>query len=400
VRIIPNRDYRFLVAGGIVSELGDWAARLALALLVFERTGSATAVGLTAALLVLPWLGPGQWLAAQGDRLDRRRLLFLSDAVRGALFLVIGLTDLPLGALLPLVALAATIDPVFEANRAALLVDVVSKEDYADGIQFNHVLDQGAQVFGYVAGGVLVAWLGSGPALAVNGVTFLASALLISAIRRSSAGERPSVSPSLANAWRFLRADRLCLLAAAVTAVTLFASMAVEAQAAVYGSIVAGLSGRGVGLLAAAVPLATLVGVMLVRTAGDDEALLRRGLLIGAAAGAPGAILLGVGGSGPLAFGGYAAAGLVVVFGTTANIVVGRRIPDGIRASTFAVLQGAMFVAVSLGAVAGGLTSDLLSPQGAGAMAMALACATCAAGVLGLRRLGRSTPTEGTKVPV
>jgi hypothetical protein len=401
VRIIPNRDYRLLVAGGVISQLGDWASRLALAVLVFERTGSATAVGLTAALLVLPWLGPGQWLAARGERLDRRRLLVACDVVRGLLFLVIALGDLPLPAVLSMVAVAATIDPVFEANRAALLVDVVGTDEYADAIQFNHAVDQMAQLVGYGVGGGLIAVLGSASnALAVNGLTFLVSALLLAAVSHRRAAEPDTATaPSLRAAWSFLVSDRLSMLAVVVTVVTVFAVMSVEAQAAVYGSAVAGLSGAGIGLLAATVPAATLVVLTVVRSAGDDRAVLRRGFVVAGLAGALAVGLLAVGDPPGLAFAGYAAMGGVALYSTFANIVVGRRIPSSVRATTFAVLQATVFIAISTGAVAGGALSDLFSPQAAAAAAAATAAIAALLGYVTLAYLGRSTQAKRTTVP-
>lgn len=398
MRIIPNRDYRLLVAGGIVSQLGDWAARLALALLVFERTQSATAVGLTAALFVLPWLGPGQLLAAQGDRLDRRRLLVLCDWSRAGIFIAIGAFELPLLVVLALVTVAATIDPVFEANRSALVADVVSHDDYADAIGFNHAISQAAQLVGYGSGGLLVAVVGAGDALALNGVTFAISAGVISLISAPKRSQRQESSPSLLKAFRFLREDPLSALATSVTLAVVFTAMSVESQAAVYGTAVAGLSSGWIGLLAAALPAVNLALLVVLPTTGDDVTLLRRGFTIGLVAAVPGAAVLGFGGTAATAFVGYALVGAVFLVSPVANMVVGRRIPSESRASTFAVLQAAVFVALSSGAVSGGAASDLLSPKGAASAALALAAAGCAAGFVKTARLGRSAPLERTKV--
>ena len=55
--------FRRLWLAQLVSELGDWAARLALSYLVYERTGSAALAGIVTAASLIPWLGRGRLLA-------------------------------------------------------------------------------------------------------------------------------------------------------------------------------------------------------------------------------------------------------------------------------------------------------------------------------------------------
>ncbi|MEZ5225794.1 MAG: MFS transporter [Acidimicrobiales bacterium] len=385
MRVPPSRNFRTLIGASVASQLGDWAARLALSLLVYERTGDPSTVGLVATILVLPWLGPGQWLAAWSDRLDRRRLLMGCDIVRGAVFVAIGFVNLPLPVLLPMIALAATIDPVFEANRSALIVDIVPEDDYPAAIQVAGAINQASQLIGFSLGGVLSALLSPSGALALNGASFLLSALLISHIRVTSTTDRSTTSPSLSQAYRFLADDPLSRTAVIVTFLTVAAAMAVESQAVVYGSAVVGLDDVGTGLLAAIVPAATLLSIMDLRTDGDDREVLEQGLFLAVAAAIPAAILLGGGFNRASAFVGYAAVGLIFTFSTAANIAVGRRIPAESRAGTFGVLQAMVFLATSLGAALGGVGADLVGSKQAAAIAMLVTAASSLAGVTLLR---------------
>lgn len=387
MRIVPGRNFRLLVSAGTVSQFGDWAAKIALSVLVYQQTGSASAVGFVNAVMILPWLGPGQWLASRCDRFDRRRLLIACDGVRGAIFLIIALGHLPLAPLLVLVALTATLDSVFEVNRAALLADVVARDDYADAIRLNHVLDQGSQLLGYAGGGMLAAALGPGNALVVNGVTFLVSAALLGLVSRASTSEREVVKPSLAAAASYLLGDRISLLAVALTVVVLFGAASIEYQAVIYGEVVVGLGRFHAGLLAAAVPAGSVVVLAVMRTGGDDLALLRRGAGIGALASVGSALLLGGSHLMVGSFVGFGLVGAVLVVSSLSNMVVGRRIPAEIRGSTFAVLQAVVFAAGSAGMAAGGLLSDALSPRIAAGGASTLAALACLVGLVVVRRL-------------
>ncbi len=54
---MQSRDYVVLLVAQILSEIGDWAARVALAVLVLDRTDSAAMTGLVVTFSVLPWIG-------------------------------------------------------------------------------------------------------------------------------------------------------------------------------------------------------------------------------------------------------------------------------------------------------------------------------------------------------
>ncbi len=400
MRLPSSRSYRFLLAGSITSQLGDWAARLSLAVLVFERTGDKRAVGLVAALLVIPWLGLGQWLSVWGDRLDRRQLLMACDSARAVIFVAIGALDLPLPGILGLVFVAATIDPVFESNRSALIADVVSKADYAAATQVSHTVSQTAQLVGFGMGGILAGWLGAGGALVLNGVTFLGSAALVSRVKVATHGVRKKAKPTLRAAARFLAADRVSRIAVIGTLVAVSTAMSVESQAVAFGSEVTGFGPRGVGLLAAAVPVGTIAMLWLLDAEGDDLTLLRRGFRLAIVAAWCSIPLLLWGRVPAAAIAGYVTAGGVFIFSTAGNMVVGRRIPDDIRAGTFAVLQAAVFLAVSAGNIVGGLVAEWWRSEYAAASAMGLATAGLLATRLWLARTPISEPAAEPEEPI
>src|SRR2546423_4280085 len=85
-RLAPLRvaSFRRLAASYLINELGDWVGRIALAILVLERTGSPLATAaLFLAMTVLPAL-PGPALVARLDRLEVRAtlaVLFVLEAL-------------------------------------------------------------------------------------------------------------------------------------------------------------------------------------------------------------------------------------------------------------------------------------------------------------------------------
>ncbi len=398
LRLTPGRDFRLIWSAGIISQLGDWSARLALALLVLARGRGPTTVGIVALLFIVPWLGIGQVLTAWSARFGHRIVLVSCDAFRGIAFIAIGTADPPTPLLLVIVGLAALADPVFEATKSAFVTEIVSKEEYSEAIQVTHAANQASSLAGYALGGVLVGFFGAQATLNLNGASFLISTLLISRVSRMGGSESPDEArPSLAAGLGFLRSDTLSAVGFLATVVAVATAMSVESQVAVYGKVVAGLSDQTIGLLSAVTPAATLVAVALLKTSGDDTVLLRRGLLIGAVAAAGASSLLWSGVGGVLAFTGFALVGVIFSFVTLTNVVVGRRLPERNRVSIFSILQTGVFLGLSLGALLGGVVSEATSPETAAGSALALGAASLAV-ALGFvaERPQRSTPAPRT----
>src|SRR5579872_3893540 len=67
VRPLSVRDYRLLWGAQVTSELGDWATRLALMLVVYRDTRSAALSALVVTVSLLPWVGLGQVLTTAVD---------------------------------------------------------------------------------------------------------------------------------------------------------------------------------------------------------------------------------------------------------------------------------------------------------------------------------------------
>ena len=76
---VPN--YRRYFIGQAVSVSGNWMQIVAEMWLIVQLTGSGTAVGFTAGLQFLPLLLFGAWGGILADRLDKRRLLLVTQAL-------------------------------------------------------------------------------------------------------------------------------------------------------------------------------------------------------------------------------------------------------------------------------------------------------------------------------
>src|SRR6185369_13904958 len=94
--ILRIREYRLLWLGQLISEAGDGLTNLTLLLLVNALTGSTAALAAMAIVLAIPPLTIGLVAGAYVDRIDRRRIMIASDAIRAVVvlgFVLVGSTQ-------------------------------------------------------------------------------------------------------------------------------------------------------------------------------------------------------------------------------------------------------------------------------------------------------------------
>ncbi len=207
VKPLARKDFRWLLAGRTSGELGNAVAPVALAFAVLDRTGSAVDLGLVvgarsvaSVLLVLF----GGMLA---DRLPRSVILqgtelaaTLTQAAIAASVLF-GFASLPL--LVGLSAVNGAVAAVSLPAASALTPQTVPETVLGQANAYVRIGANLGRFTGAALGGVLVAGLGAGGAIAVNAALFLCAALCYRGIRvglRPAPASRPLAE--LADGWR------------------------------------------------------------------------------------------------------------------------------------------------------------------------------------------------------
>ncbi|MEU6857553.1 MFS transporter [Glycomyces sp. NPDC046736] len=202
--------FRRWYAARMTSLVGTAASGVAVPMLVWDRTGSATATAAASGLALAPYLLFGLFAGAYADRLDRRRLMVGADAAAAVL-----LATVPLAALfgtvtavhvLAVVVLTGTAFVWFDAAAFGALPQIVGP----GGLQrANSLIFSTSTVVGIAApalGGLLASVAGPETVLGLNAFTFAASALLL---RGLTLPERPaakaaSIGADIAEGLRFI----------------------------------------------------------------------------------------------------------------------------------------------------------------------------------------------------
>jgi MFS family permease len=188
-RSLGVRNYRLYFLGQLISVIGTWMQTVAQSFLVLELTGSGTALGLATAARFLPMFlfGPLGGLAA--DRLDKQRVLYVTQTLSGLLagvFAVLVATGSIRMWMVYLLALALGFVNVFDnPARQSFISEMVRPEELSNAVTLNSVSMNMARVFGAALGGLLVATLGLATCFALNGVSFIAVLVSLALMRRA-----------------------------------------------------------------------------------------------------------------------------------------------------------------------------------------------------------------------
>ena len=167
----------------MISNSGTWMQRVAQDWLVLSLThGSGTALGVTTGLQFLPLLLFGLYGGVLADRFPKRRILMITQAVMGALALVLGVLALTgtaqvwqVYALAFALGVATVVD---NPTRQTFAVEMVGPNDLSNAIALNSAIFNMARIVGPAIAGVLIAAIGTGPVFVVNAASY--GAVLVS----------------------------------------------------------------------------------------------------------------------------------------------------------------------------------------------------------------------------
>src|SRR5947209_3321649 len=267
--LLRQREFRALWLADVQSLLGDQLGRVALTVLVYDRTGSGALTAGVYALTYLPALVGNLVLARWADRVPPRRLLVTGDIARALLLATMAVPAVPLWGVALLLVAAVMIGAPWKAGESALVAEILSGEGYVLGVALRVATVQGAQLVGFAGGGAAVALVGPRAALAADAATFVASAILL----RLSLRERPASGGSRlldrrGPRWSLFRVPALRVLLGYSWLAGLF--IVPEGLAAPYADAIGG-GATTVGLILAASPAGMLVGsVLFTRLVGPD----------------------------------------------------------------------------------------------------------------------------------
>ena len=218
-RSLRERNAKVFFLGLLVSNVGSWMQLTAMSLLVYRITGKATDVGLVVATQFLPTLLLGAWAGALADRVDRRKMTLITQALLAVQALVLGLLDLSghinIPAIYVLSLAVGIVNAMDNPARRGFVTELVDEVDIPNAISLNTAVMTGSRIFGPALAAVLTTTIGTGWCFMINAASFLA--ILVALFSMDLSRLRPAVTAKrggtpVRDALRFIRGNSRVLM--------------------------------------------------------------------------------------------------------------------------------------------------------------------------------------------
>jgi MFS family permease len=175
-RLVRRRDFGPYFLGNALSASGTWFQNLAAALLIFRLTHSALLLGVLNFCQFIPILVLTPWAGAIADRVDRRKLLFVTQSLAvglaGALALLAwggqATTWVVIADTLALGVVSAFSAPA----QQALIVSLVGEDEVPTAVALNSMTFNIARALGPVGAALSVHYLGIPASFAINALSY------------------------------------------------------------------------------------------------------------------------------------------------------------------------------------------------------------------------------------
>jgi MFS family permease len=279
-RALRHRNFRLFFGGQSISLVGTWITRVATSWLIYRLTGSELLLGIAGFCGQIPTLLITPFAGVLVDRMDRRRMLVVTQAAslgQSALLAILTLAGhITVTQIVVLQVLQGIINAFDTPARQAFVSEMVdNRRDLPNAIALNSSMVNGSRIIGPSVGGLLIAGFGEGWCFAIDAVSYLgviASLLAMHVTPR----ERHEVSEmrvldELSHGWRYILGHvpiRTALLMVAVvsTAGTPYSVLmpAIASQELAGGPNTLGIlmAASGVGALTGALYLALRESVL------------------------------------------------------------------------------------------------------------------------------------------
>jgi MFS family permease len=214
--VLKNKEYLLLFLGMTVSKIGDWFFIIAIPLLVYDMTGSATKMSIVFALEIIPHIFFSLMGGAFADRINKKFILVYGDLLSTLIVAIIPIIyvfgHLQLWMIYMVVFCLASITsfyhPSFEASVPAVL-------EYKNLVQGNSLLKTSETVSASIAPvivGFALGIIGYVAVLWMNAMSFLISGIIISRLKTPltvSKKKQLNILSSIKEGLRYVKKDAI-----------------------------------------------------------------------------------------------------------------------------------------------------------------------------------------------
>ncbi|GAB4065229.1 MFS transporter [Ancylobacter sonchi] len=375
---LSQRNYRLLWSGTLLSHTGDWMDQVALNWLVVSSSGSPFDLALVNLCRGLPILVFTLVGGALADRVERRRLMMVTQSSAMVLaFVLSGLVFTDTASIPAILLIATARGIVISINlpaRHSLIPELVPAHDLPNAVALNSLTINVTKIVGPAVAGIIIAWLGTGACFLLNGLSFIVVIWTLAAMKFPSAERKVpdrSLHQSIVEGVTYVREDRTILLLVLIALVPTFFGQPYLTLLALFAYTVFNVGPEGLGLLTASAAAGSVLGALTLaaspRLASSGRAMLGFliafgallcGFAVNSAAGLAPLLLLGVG-------------AMQIAYNASNNTILQMRVPNSMRGRVMSILLVNRGL-VQLGAAASATVAGFVGVQVAVLMAGAI----------------------------
>jgi MFS family permease len=279
---LAHRNYALYWSGQLVSMSGTWIELTATTWLLYQLTDSPFLLGLGGVFRGLPIFVFALVGGAVADRVERRRLLLITQSASVLTSLILGglviTGNIAFWHIYVMNLINATVAAFDAPGRQSLFPTLVPKGQLQNAITLNAMLFRTSNLVGPAIAGILIARVGLASPFFVNAISYFAiiGGLLAMRIPPVAARTRGSIREDLVGGLRYDRASAILPLVLTIEAVlSVFGHN--QAIITIFARDVLGADAQGLGLLLSSIGLGAIVGMAALIVIGDVR---RKGIVM------------------------------------------------------------------------------------------------------------------------
>lgn len=176
-----NKNFFLLWQGQLVSCLGDAFYSIALGFWVLDKTGSSTIMGILMAAVSIPRIIIGPFAGVIVDRFDRKKLILLSDFIRGIGMLFVGYAAfnnfLEVWMVIVIGVICGICSAFFNPAMSSIVPDLVSNNNLLKANSAQQMATSTTNLVGTMSGGFIYSIFGASAMFLFNGISYILSTI-------------------------------------------------------------------------------------------------------------------------------------------------------------------------------------------------------------------------------
>ena len=286
-RSLYHRDFSIFWTGNFLSNIGTWMQYVALGWIILIISNSPFLLGVNGFLAQIPSLLFALPGGAIADRLNRRKLMLITQTSMMLLALLLAVLTsfrrITIAEILAISFLTGIASALNYPAYQALIPDLVPREDLLNGIALNSAQFNMSRAIGPSVAGLALGTLGAAACFYLNSASFLALiiALLMITIPPVQRHKGPRFWGTILEGIRYVNEHRLLIVLLTVPAfLSLFGLPFIVLMPAIARNLI-GVGASGLGFLMAGAGLGAVAAALVIAAKGTPE---RRGRMILASA--------------------------------------------------------------------------------------------------------------------